>query len=105
MSQQNLRSSQAMPLKLRLVRLDEPHLAHGSRRLSFIPRPWPMRPAQALDALGHGTRGHQNDLDVALLQTDDLLHPGLNSLTIQAAAIVRHQRATNLDHPPLGSSK
>ncbi|MOA23406.1 hypothetical protein D3C78_1440250 [compost metagenome] len=104
MSQKDLRGVLAMLAKARLPRLHQAHLADRSGSLQLVHRARSCGPAQLAHAGSHGPGGHQHQLNARLTQGNHLLDPYGHGTAVEALAIGREQRTTDLHDPALGAS-
>src|SRR6185369_5065163 len=95
--QQDLRAVQPVAAERAFVALREPHLPHRGRRLELVHGVRAPRPAQALHALGDGAARDDDDAPAQAPQRRDLLGPARDGAGVEAAALVRDQRGTDLD--------
>ena len=96
--EEHLRGADAVLAEVPLVGLHEPHLAHGRGRLQFVEAPRSLFPAEPQHPFGDGPRTHQDDFLAHLLERGDLARPTGERRVVEAAAVVRDERAADLHH-------
>src|SRR5688572_3066740 len=102
MRQQHLGRVQAVAAEAAFIALGEPHLAYRGGRLQLVHGVRAARPAQALHALGDGAARHQDHFFTAPAKLGDLRGPARDRRRVETAALVRHERGSDLHYDGFG---